>query len=586
MINAKRLLEEMYPNVKLGKENKLVIKLLKRLIHEDDFNDVIAKNQHLRGFAFLDKLLTYFKFTYQIDNDSFGNIPAQGRLIIVANHPIGTLDGLALIKLIRSVRPDVRIVANTLLSNMKPLEALFFPVDVFSDKKKFKHTYTQIGSALDNEEAIIIFPAGEVSRITPTGVRDGKWQSGFLKLARKSQSPILPIHIKAKNSALFYSLSTLYKPLGTLLLVQEMFNKRNQTIQFSVGKAIPCAAFLETEEDNKQLCKRFRKHVFNLSKKNKQPLFETVSTLVHPVNAKAIKKALYQSVLLGETGDGKRIFLYDFAHDCPVMAEIARLRELTFRTVEEGTGFALDMDRFDVYYRHIVLWDDNDLEIVGAYRIGEGSHIMNLYGVEGFYTHTLFDLQGHFASYLPESIELGRSFVQPRYWGQRSLDYLWYGIGAYLRGQPQVKYLFGCVSMSHAYPQLAKELIISFYRQQFSSSFFSANARQPFIVSDTNKQFAETAFSADYSTSFKILNSELKKLGVKVPILYKQYVELCIDNGCHFIDFNLDPDFNNCVDGLIMVEIDKITPKKKNRYITKTLNEKRADESVAISSEH
>lgn len=115
MIDAKSLFEEMYPNVKLGKENKLVIKFLKNLIHEDDFNDVIAKNQHLRGFAFLDKLLTYFKFTYQIDNDSFGNIPAQGRLIIVANHPIGTLDGLALIKLIRSVRLDVRIVANTLL---------------------------------------------------------------------------------------------------------------------------------------------------------------------------------------------------------------------------------------------------------------------------------------------------------------------------------------------------------------------------------------------------------------------------------------------------------------------------------------
>ncbi|MEN9756849.1 MAG: hypothetical protein RL755_1036 [Pseudomonadota bacterium] len=585
MIDAKSLFEEMYPNVKLGKENKLVIKLLKSLIHEDDFNDVIAKNQHLRGFAFLDKLLTYFKFTYQIDNDSFGNIPAQGRLIIVANHPIGTLDGLALIKLIRSVRPDVRIVANTLLSNMKPLESLFFPVDVFSDKKRFKDTYTQMRTALDNEEAIIIFPAGEVSRITPTGVRDGKWQSGFLKLARKSQSPILPIHIKAKNSALFYSLSTLYKPLGTLLLVQEMFNKRNQTIQFNVGKSIPCTAFLDSEEGNKQLCKRFRKHVLNLAKKNQKPLFETVSTLVHPANSKVIKKALYQSILLGETSDGKKIFLYDFAHDCPVMAEIARLRELTFRTVEEGTGFALDMDKFDLYYRHIVLWDDNDLEIVGAYRIGEGAHIMERYGVEGFYTHTLFDLQGHFASYLPDSIELGRSFVQPRYWGQRSLDYLWYGIGAYLRGQPDVKYLFGCVSMSHAYPQLAKELIISFYRKQFSSDFFPANARQPFIVSDTNKQFAETEFNADYSTSVKILNSELKKLGVKVPVLYKQYVELCIDDGCHFIDFNVDPDFNNCVDGLIMVEIDKIAPKKKNRYITGTLNAKRVDEITAISHE-
>lgn len=583
MIDAKRLFEELYPNVKLGKENKFIIKLLKNLIHEDEINEVIAKNQHLRGFAFLDKLLSYFKFTYQIDNDSLSNIPSQGRLIIVANHPIGTLDGLALIKLIRSIRPDVRIVANTLLSNMKPLESLFFPVDVFSDKKTFKNTYVQMRTALDNEEAIILFPAGEVSRITPTGVKDGKWQSGFLKLARKSQSPILPIHIKAKNSALFYSLSTLYKPLGTLLLVQEMFNKRNQSIQFHVGNAIPCSAFLDSDEENKQLCRRFRKHVLNLGKKKKKPLFDTVATLIHPANTKAIKKALYQADLLGETADGKKIFLYDFAHDCPVMAEIARLRELTFRTVEEGTGLALDMDKFDVYYRHIVLWDENDLDIVGAYRIGEGAPIMAKYGVEGFYTHTLFDLQERFAAYLPESIELGRSFVQPRYWGQRSLDYLWYGIGAYLRRQPEVKYLFGCVSMSPAYPQLAKELIIGFYRQQFSSTFFPASARHPFVVSERNQAFAAREFNADYPSSFKILNGELKKLGVKVPVLYKQYVELCIENGCHFIDFNVDEHFNYCVDGLIVVEIDKITPKKKERYITNTRNANRI-EKVAVPS--
>ena len=567
MIDTKRIFQDMYPNLKLGKENKLVINVLKNLIHEDDFNEVIHKNQHLRGFAFLDKLLTYFKFNYQVDNNSYNNIPAQGRVVIVANHPIGTLDGLALIKLIRSVRPDVRIVANRLLLHIQPLESLFFPVDVFSDKKKLKETYQMMQAALENEEAIIIFPAGEVSRITPKGVRDGKWQSGFLKLAKKSQSPILPIHIKAKNSALFYSLSTLYKPFGTMMLVKEMFNKKNKTITFQVGTPIPYSAFANSEEDNKQLCQRFRRHVLNLVKKRKAALFETVVTLAHPANSKAIKKALYQSTLLGETHDGKKIFLYQFQHDCPVMGEIARLREFTFRTVEEGTGFAVDMDKFDLYYRHIVLWDDNDLEIVGAYRIGEGAEIMITRGVEGFYSHTLFDLHGEFENYLPQSIELGRSFVQPRYWGQRSLDYLWYGIGAYLRQNPEVKYLFGSVSMSNAYPQLAKELIIGFYQQQFSTDLFPANARRPFVISDAYQQFAVTEFNYDYPTSFKILNGELKKLGVKVPILYKQYVELCVDKGCHFIDFNIDPDFNNCIDSLIMVEVDKITPKKQKRYI-------------------
>ncbi|ANE55827.1 lysophospholipid acyltransferase family protein [Methylomonas sp. DH-1] len=571
MIDAERILHETYPDFKLGKDNKLVVKALKKLIHEDDFNDVIRKNQHLRGFAFLDKLLKYFNFSYQVGNDSYNNIPAEGRLIIVANHPIGTLDGLALVKLIRSVRPDVRIVANRVLSHMEPLQSIFLPVDVLSEKKKFKDVYKTMIDALEHEEAVIFFPAGEVSRITPKGIRDGAWQSGFVKLARKTQAPVLPIYIKAKNSALFYSASTLYKPLGTMLLVKEMFNKKGQEIKFLVGAPVPYQALADSTETNKQLSQRFRKHVQNLGKKNKAPLFDTVATVVHPSNTKAVKKALFQSRMLGETRDGKKIFLYQFRDDCPVMQEIARLRELTFRTVEEGTGLALDLDKFDIYYSHIVLWDDNDLEIVGAYRIGDGPAIMASHGIDGFYTQTLFDLRGEFVDYLPNSIELGRSFVQPRYWGQHSLDYLWYGIGAYLRERPDIKYLFGPVSISNAYPHAAKELIIGFYRQQFGADLHQTKARKPFVISEAGRAFAASEFNSDYSTSFKVLNSELKKLGVKVPTLYKQYVELCVDKGCHFIDFNIDPDFNNCIDSLIMVEVDKIAPKKRQRYIEKSL---------------
>ena len=152
------------------------------------------------------------------------------------------------------------------------------------------------------------------------------------------------------------------------------------------------------------------------------------------------------------------------------------------------------------------------------------------------------------------------------------MDYLWYGIGAYLREKPDIKYLFGPVSISNAYPQPAKELIISFYQQQFGSKLHETKARTPFVISEQSRKFAETEFNADYSTSFKILNSELKKLGVKVPTLYKQYVELCVDKGCHFIDFNIDPEFNNCIDSLIMVEIDKISPKKRQRYIDTNLS--------------
>lgn len=566
-IDVEKILSETYPDLKDGKHRKLIIKVLKKLLHEDDFNRVIKKNQHLRGFAFLDTLLKYFQYSYQLSPESYNNIPAEGRLVIIANHPVGTLDGLALVKLIRSVRPDVRIVVNRVLSHMQPLQSIFLPVDVLSGKTFHKQAYKAMSSALHNEEALIIFPAGEVSRVSARGIADGKWRSGFLKLARKTHSPILPIHIKAANSALFYSASMLYKPLGTMLLVREMFNKKQQELKFSVGSPIPHAAFADSDLGNKELSQRFRRHVLHLGKKKPKALFETVETVIHPVDGKALKKALYQSRLLGETRDGKIIFLYRYRDDCPVMQEIARLRELTFRTVEEGTGRALDLDKYDVYYSHLVLWDANDLEIVGSYRIGEGHKIMPTLGVEGFYTNSLFDLTNEFQACLPNSIELGRSFVQPRYWGQRSLDYLWYGIGAYLREQPQIKYLFGPVSISNAYPQQAKEVIIAFYQQQFGSQSNLARARSPFVISAKNKAFAKAEFSQEYKNSYKILTRELKKLGVKVPILYKQYVELCVEKGCCFIDFNIDPEFNDCIDGLILLELDKITPKKRQRYI-------------------
>ncbi len=572
MIDAERIFRETYPQVTLGKENKYLLKVLKKLLHEDDFNQVIEKNRHLRGFAFLDKLLNYFKFSYQVSPDSYNNIPSEGRLLIVANHPIGTLDGLALVKLIRTVRPDVRIVANQVLAYMEPLKSVFLTVDVVSENKSHKQAYTAMLNALQKEQAVIVFPAGEVSRITPKGVRDGKWKSGFIKLSKKARCPVLPIHIKACNSSLFYALSTLYKPMGTLLLVQEMFNKPNQELKFTVGSPIAYRAIKESELNNKELSQRFRKHVLNLGKKNKKSLFTTFETVAHPVDSKALKKALYESRRLGETKDGKVIFLYQYRDDCPVIQEIARLRELTFRAVEEGTGYAFDLDMYDVYYSHLVLWDEDDLEIVGSYRIGEGQKIMNSLGVEGFYTNSLFDLKADFQRLLPYTLELGRSFVQPRYWGQRSLDYLWYGIGAYLHDHPEVKYLFGPVSISNAYPQLAKEVIISFYQQQFGSDLPLAEARTPFIISEKCRQFAEAEFNGDYKASFKILTSELKKLGLKIPMLYKQYVELCTDKGCHFIDFNIDAQFNNCIDSLIMVELDKITEKKRQRYIERKLS--------------
>jgi len=575
LLNIEQTINDNFPDLKKKPGSKLVFKMLKKLLHEQEINDFISSHQHLQGFTFLDKILDYFNFSYQYNAKQLTNIPSEGKVLIIANHPIGSLDGLSLLKLIHSVRPDVKIVANELLTKIAPLNSLFLSVNNLSSKKA--HHRAQINAileALANEQAVIIFPAGEVSRIKPNGVKDGKWKSGFLRLAEKANSPILPIYIDAKNSPLFYSLSALYKPLGTLMLIQEMFNKDSQVINFHIGKPIPWKALKKLEIPSKTLTNQFRKLLYCLDKPKKlknQALFDLFEeTVAHPVDRKALKKDLKTAQLLGKTSDGKKIYIYDYQDGSPVMHEIGRLRELSFRTVEEGTGKTLDLDSYDVYYRHLVLWDEEDLEIVGAYRIGETAKIIANKGIDGLYTSTLFDFNSKMNDYLPNALELGRSFVQPRYWGKRSLDYLWFGIGAYVNANPHIKYLFGPVSLSNAYPSFAKQLIVTFYQTQFGSYQDLAKGKRPYLPSEEANAIADSEFIGDYKEAYKKLKTLLDLEGVKVPTLFKQYAEICNDQGCHFIDFSIDPSFNNCIDSLILVEMDKLKPKKRERYLKPT----------------
>jgi len=570
MIDIEKTILEKSPEFKSKLGGKQFISFLKKLSHEQEINEFIKKNQHFKGFSLLDKVLEHFDFSYQVDNKSLDNIPAEGRLIIVANHPIGSLDGLAILKLIHSIRSDVKIVASRVLSMINPLQDLFLPVNNIGKASSYKSQIKAMEKALEKEQAIIIFPAGEVSRIRPNGVKDGKWKAGFLKLAEKMQSPILPVYINAKNSALFYALSSIYKPLGTMMLVKEMFNKHSQTIQFHIGNLVPWKSIGCADLDYKALAKTFRKHVYLLEKPKKAAKklpFKTETTVIHPVEKKSLKKALKEGQLLGKTGDNKLIFLFEYDTDSIVMREIGRLRELTFRAVEEGTGTAIDLDHYDANYQHLVLWDEEDLEIVGAYRIGNAANILKKHGKQGLYTNSLFELDDEILPYLDSALEMGRSFVQPRYWGKRSLDYLWYGIGAYIKANPKIKYMFGPVSLSDAYPNEAKGLISSFYLQQFGKKKQLAVGRRPFKIKQEIRDFVTGQLSGDYKKSYKKLNLLLDEYGVKVPTLFKQYSELCEEDGCHFIDFSVDPNFNNCIDCLILVEIDKIKEKKYNRYI-------------------
>jgi putative hemolysin len=569
MIDIQKEIEKKFPNIN-KKQNflkKSLFKIAKRIVHEDSINQFLTQNAHLKGFEFVDAVLDYFDFDYTVSSSDLQNIPSSGKVVIIANHPLGGLDALCLLRLISQVRKDVKIVANDFLAGFEALNSLLIPIDNYKLRQS-KNDIKKIYESLNNEEAVIIFPAGEVSRATTKGIKDPSWSKGFLNFAQNSNAPILPIFLDAKNSRTFYTISVINKTFSTLLLSHEMFKKKSKRIGIKVGQIIPNENISPKGIDKKYLLNLYRKHLYSL-KKGKKSFFETQSAIAHPVNRKDLVNELKNSKLIGQTNDGKKIYLYDYTEDSIVLKELGRLRELSFRKVGEGINKKRDTDKYDIYYQHIILWDENDLEIVGSYRIGNSDFIFKNIGVKGFYSNNLFKYNEDFTPYLKNSIELGRSFVQPKYWGTRALDYLWFGIGAYLKNNPNIKYMFGPVSMSAAFPAIAKDMMVFYYNHYYGENADLIEAKLPYQFSNNLNDIKNLFDLSDKKKDFKLLKSTLANMSVSVPTLYKQYSEIAEDGGVKFLGFNVDKDFADCIDGFILVEVNKIKDSARKRYIDK-----------------
>lgn len=569
MISVERSFYSTFPRLSAGKGRTLsrpVVELLRRITCEAQINATLDALEGTRGLSFVAQALENMRFSYRVAPTDRENIPVEGRVVIVANHPLGALDALALLHLVGSVRSDVRILANDVLTQLEPLAELLIPCDVFSATGA-RAQLREAFRALEREQALIVFPAGEVSRIRPYGVRDGRWTDGFVRFARRAGAPVLPVHIAAQNSATFYGLSMLAKPLATLLLPREMFAAQDQRITLTVGEQVASTALAANGTGPEAIAAAMRRHVYRIATR-KPPLFATSSAIAHPEAPAAVRRALQHAQRLGQTTDGKQILLLDPDPGCIALREIGRLRELAFRRVGEGTGQKRDLDRFDGHYRHIVLWDEAGLEIVGAYRLAEARRVIGERGVEGLYTASLFRFAPEATQFLNQAVELGRSFVHPRHWGSRSLDYLWQGIGAYLRAHPDVRYLFGPVSLSAQLPEAARGWIVETHRHYFGDREGLAVARNPYHpTSDALAGIGSALAGLELREGMQLLRRRLEDLGASLPVLYRQYVELCEPDGVRFLDFGVDPGFGHCIDGLIRVDLDRLKPGKRSRYL-------------------
>lgn len=540
--------------------------LLRKLTHEQEINQFLTDNEGLDPVTFIESVFDYFNFSYTVPNRDKANIPAQGRVVIIANHPIGSLDGLAILRLLLEVRPDVKILANDMLMNFEALHPLLIPLDNMGGGGALK-SFRSAVEELEHDHAVIVFPAGEVSRARPSGVRDTRWRPGFLKMARRAKAPLLPVRINAKNSLLFYSASMLFKPLGTALLAQEMFNKKSATIHFRIGEAIPAIALQSEQLSDKSLLKRLKKHLYKIGGK-KRSLFVTEKTVAHPEDRLLLLGETRSMQAVGESRDGNRILLTRYRESPVMMREIGRLREATFRKVGEGTGAKRDLDRFDRGYQHLLLWDHGAMVLAGAYRIGDTASLLKERGEQGLYTRTLFDFQPAFREFLEQGLELGRSFVNPAYWGKASLDYLWQGIGAYLNHHPQVRYLMGPVTVSATFSKPLIDHLVYYYQRFYSCPQALASAKHPYFIDPERRCALELEYqNLGRDEGFQHLQKTFQAQGEKVPVLFKQYAALFEEGGFQLLAFSVDPDFSDCIDGLFLADLTRLKPAKRKRYL-------------------
>jgi len=562
MQELEQRLQQRYPDWFHGSRGQLARPLLRsvgRWSRLDRIEAFLRRNANVRGFDFVAAGLEFIEGRYHVDPAALARIPATGRLLIVANHPSGALDALALLDAVGRIRRDVRIVANDLLGAIGPLQDLLLPVRILGGKVQ-RSSLQAVEQALAAEQCVIVFPAGEVSRLSLLGIRDGRWQRGFVRFARAAAAPVLPVRVEARNSALFYGASTLFKPAGTALLAREMFARRGRPLRLRIGEPMQ----LGQGDPGAQLL-AVRRAVYALGRSTAiaEGCPEGPEPLAAPVPPAQVAAAIAAATVLGQTADGKQILLASCTADSPLLHELGRLRELTFRQVGEGTGRSRDLDDFDLHYQHIVIWDGTAQRIAGAYRIMRGAQALARRGLAGLYSASLFRYSDDAIPRIAEGLELGRSFVVPDYWGSRSLDYLWQGIGAYLQCQPGIRYLFGAVSISAALPRDAREQLVAYYQRYYGAADGRVQSNQPFQYFAAPPCFGDL----DAAAAFDVLKANLAALGTGVPTLYRQYTDLCEPGGARFLAFGVDPDFSDSIDGLIEVDLHAIRPHKRKRYL-------------------
>jgi len=560
-------------------------KILMHLLSFHKINDLYENVSQKHGIESIDAIIKYLNITLEFDENDLKKLPADGSFITVSNHPFGGIDGILLIKLLSLARGDHKVIANFLLKKIEPISDFFLAVNPFENMPEAGSSIAGLKTAIDhihNGGVLSLFPAGEVStNYASAMITDREWLVSALRFIKKNHVPIVPIYFHGTNSRIFHLLGRIHPALRTAKLPSELINKRDKTIKVRIGNPISVKE-QDRFSDIHQFGRYLRAKTYCLDSGIEVKRFFNYSLKSDP-KPEEITASQSQTMIEREIAFVKKEhFLFSVKNYdvfCAptkvipvILNELGRLREITFREVGEGTNRSTDIDEFDLYYHQLIIWDTNAKKIVGGYRIGMGAEIMEQFGVRGFYTHSLFKMGNGFKETLRQSLELGRSFIVSEY--QRKplpLFLLWKGILFFLLKNPEYRYLIGPVSISNTYSEKSKELIIRYIMANFydyeKAALVKPRNRFKVKTRDLHLNEAMMHLSPQLSSLDKFIG-DVDQYNSGLPVLLKKYLGL----NAKIIAFNVDPKFNNCVDGMIVLDIYNI-PKETIESLSKEFND-------------
>jgi len=546
--------------------------------------DLYRRVQRAPSGFHLEGLLEEMRISLRLDPADQARISASGPVVVVANHPYGVLDGALLTVLLTRVRPDVKILANFLLSDVPELQRHCIFVDPFQTDRSVDSNRRALREALAwvrQGGMLAIFPAGEPStwHMPVAQIVDPAWNDTAVRLIRRTGATALPVYFCGHNSVGFQLLGMIHPKLRSAFLLQEFLQQEGKSVEVRVGSAIP-AETMQSVRDDREAIDYLRWRTYLLARRRKSEtswpmalrskltakIQEPVAPAEPPEQLAEEIERLSPGRRLAENGD-LAVYFANASEIPSLLAEVGRLRELTFRRAGEGTGKTRDLDSFDNYYHHVLLWHKKKQEVVGAYRAGATAEILAQRGIEGLYTSTLFRYNEKVFQKLGPALELGRSFIRPEYQRQYApLLLLWKGIARLITTHPEIPILFGAVSISNDYNGASREMIYRFFesRRQEEDLAGLIEPRRPFRPNPLRRWDCHSMCRAlrDLDELSEPI-TDVEADGKGLPILLRQYAKI----GGKLLGFNVDRKFSNVLDGLVVVDLRQTDPAVLERYM-------------------